>query len=163
MIQAGLLIGLTYLAVVLQTSLCPLIRIHDAAPNLLALEALAVAMVSSSPYAFLWAGWIGLLHDMASADRMGVAMFWFALVGYLVGRVRGQVYTEGFLVRTGVVLAGSSLIAGGLVASTRILGPTGFAWEGLLAQSLGVGGYTAAVAIPIFGAYSFRGRPALAD
>ncbi|MFW6124825.1 MAG: rod shape-determining protein MreD [Pirellulales bacterium] len=145
-----LILAVTYVAVVLQIGLCPWLRIADAAPDMLALEALAVVLIASSPYGFMWAAWIGLLHDLVSAGSLGVAMFWFAAVGYAVQRVRDHFYLANSLARAGVVAAGTAVAVAGVVVTQRLLGQTPLEWRAMPLYSAGVGLYTAAVALPIF-------------
>lgn len=156
MIKGLLALSATYLALVFQTTLCPLIRIKGVSPDLLALAAMATVLGSRSPYAFLWAGWIGLLHDLASTGRIGVAMFWFALAGYAVTRLRDHVDTGNLLPRAIACLLGSFVAVTGLVATRRVLGDTSAAWDTILAHTVQVAVYTAAVALPFL--ILLRGR-----
>ena len=159
MTNLALAFSATYLALVFQTTLCPLIRISGAAPDLLALVALVIVLISSSPYAFLWAGWIGLLHDLASTVRIGVAMFWFAVAGYLMVRIRDHVFTESLLTRWIACVLGSFVAVAGLVATRRLFGDTNAAWGTILAHTIRV---AQCVAVPFFALLGRRFKPNLA-
>jgi len=159
MTKVVLAFSATYLALVFQTTLCPLIRISGAAPDLLALAALVIVLLSSSPYAFLWAGWIGLLHDLASTGRIGVAMFWFAVAGYLMVRIRDHVFTETLLMRWVACVLGSFVAVAGLVATRRLLGDTSAAWATILTHTIRVTLYTGLVAVPFFALLAKRSKP----
>lgn len=149
----------TYVALVFQTALAPLMRVFGAAPDLLVLAAMAIVLLSASPYAFLWCGWIGLLHDLASTGRLGVGMFWFALSGYLVARIRDALYAERFWGRSVAAFVGSFVAVAGLVVTRRVLGDTDAQWETILAYPLRVAAYTAIVALPFFAVWGWRARP----
>jgi rod shape-determining protein MreD len=150
MTKVVLALAATYLALVFQTTVCPLIRLGGASPDLLALVALTIVLLSASPYAFLWAGWVGLLHDLASTGRIGVAMFWFAVAGYLITRFRDHVYAETLPARTLACVLGSFVAVAGLVATRRLLGDTGADWATCVSHSIRVAVYTGLVAVPLF-------------
>ena len=144
-----LMVVLSYLALVLQTTVGPSLRIAGAGADLLALEAHAVVLLSNSPYSFLWAGWIGLVHDLSSAGTLGPGMFWFTLSGFLLGKLRQQVYTHHPLVQSLLILLGVGLSLSLLTATRLLLGETGVAWRELYKAVGGGALYTAVVALPL--------------
>lgn len=145
-----MLVAVTYVAVVVQTSVCPSLEVGGATADVLVLEALAVVLLSASPYSFLWAGWLGLLHDLVSPGQLGPCMFWLTVAGYLVVRVRRQLYTEQVLVQAALVALGTSVVLGGVGATRVWLGEASGEWSALIAAAGGGAVYTGVLAWPVF-------------
>lgn len=141
--------AVTYLAVVVQTTVCPSLRVAGATADLLILEALAVVLLSSSPYSFLWAGWLGLIHDLLSAGPIGLCMLWLSVWGYLIARLRRQMYVEHAATQVLVILLGASLTLGTLAATEVLLEGTNGTWTQWGTATVGGGLYTGVVAWPV--------------
>lgn len=151
MMRVLMLLGVTYVAVVLQTTVCPSLRLAGATADLVVLEALAVVVLSSSPYSFLWAGWLGLLHDVCSAGRIGPCMFWLALVGYVLARLRQQLFMERAAAQAVLVLLGTGVVLGALSASRMALGEASGAWGDVAGAVCGSAAYTAVLGWVVLG------------
>lgn len=149
MIRLIAIIGVTYLAVVFQTTVCPSLRVAGATADVLVFEALAVVVLSSSPYSFLWAGWIGLLHDLVSTGPIGPCMFWLTVTGYLVARLRQQLFTEHVLAQSLIVLLGTAVTLAGSSATRLLLGEASGALPEIGAAVCGSAVYTALAACPV--------------
>ena len=138
-----------YFLTVVQTSICPLLEIYQVTPDLLLLMPAFIVVSSNSPYRFLWGGWIGLIHDLITPGPLGLAMFAFALAGYLITRIQPQLYSQHSLIRFGMI----SLTIGisiALLTALRILFqdyhyPWAH-WPGLVA---GVTLYTSTLSVPL--------------
>lgn len=149
MLSYGLLICGAYLSVVLDTALAPAWTIGSAAPDLLALTALSWTAVSRRSRAYLAAAALGLLADLNATGRLGVGMACFALVAYLLASAQPQ------LGRLPVWLKAAAL-APAIAAQTlaiglmrKVLGEIDLGIATMAVRCLAVGGYTAAVSLPL--------------
>lgn len=160
--RALLLVLATYLITVLQCTVCPSLQIGHASPDLLALQAHALVLMSSSPYRFLWAGWLGLLHDLVSPGRLGIAMLAFALSGYLLGKLYRQMYPRHLIIQSLLLLFGVGLGLGVLACLRVLLGESSAAWSELASAVGGAAAYTTALAIPGLLFFKKRCKPTIA-
>ena len=91
---------------------------------------------------------------------MGMAVF--LLVGYGVARIRARLPLEHFAARTGVVWVAVTVLAVALGLGRWLMGETSLAPATLLARGLGVGTYTAGVALPLLMVIGWLREPLLA-
>jgi len=144
-----LLLPITYVAAVLETSLGGALGVGQVGPDLMALVAIVWLLADSEPRAFVAAGAIGLVGDLIAPGRVGIGMACFLLVGYAVGRLRTRPWADHFVGRATIVLAAVSLISLGIGCAGCLLGePSPGLWK-IVIRSAGVGAYTAGVSIPL--------------
>jgi rod shape-determining protein MreD len=144
-----LLVLAAYAAAVAETALAGTLEIHQVAPSLIALAALAWPLVLPGPHAFLGAGVIALAGDLAAPGRIGAGAAAMLAVAYAVGRLQSRARIEHYLLQVAVLAAGTFAwaIASGLL---RVLcGEVPFGLPSLLRHSFLVAAYTAAVALPV--------------
>ncbi len=126
MIRRIRLLLVVLVAVVLQTTLVPHLRVFDAVPDLVLLAVIGVAYEdgpeSGARFGFL----AGLTMDMFLASAVGLSALSYALTGYAVGAFRaGMLRTTP---RTAPALGGAGGLLGGLVflAVGALVGESGF-------------------------------------
>lgn len=144
-----LLVPILYVAAVVQTALGDVLRVGRVEPDLLALTAVIWLLVARAPRSFLVAGGIGLLEDLLAADRLGVSLACFLLVGYAIARLSTRFRLDHLVLRVGTVLAAVSLIACGQTLGCWLLAQPSASLPTLLVRALGVGLYTAGVSLPV--------------
>ena len=143
------LIAVVYLTAVAQTTLVDVLEIGSVVPDMLALTAVVWMLLVPSPRAFLVAGLVVLIGDAIAPGRIGLGAAWMLLVGYGVVRWPSRQMTEHLAGQVALVWAAVSLWALGTAASGCLLGQVDVPWLTALARALGVGVYTAAVALPV--------------
>ena len=157
-----LLALLVYVAAVLETSLVDVLRIGDAAPDLLALAAIVWLLTARGPRAFLAAGAIALAGDLLAPGRVGVGMFWMLLVGYAVTRLRARCKFDYLVFQVPTAFVAVTLWAIAVGASARLLGDVALPWWSIVVRGAAVGLYTAAVCLPVLMVVGWIGEPLLA-
>ena len=143
-----LLLIAVYLAAVLQTSLAPSIEARHVVPDLFALVAIVWQLSTVRPRGFVAASLVGLACDLTSGGPLGIGMGLFALISFLVGRLRAKVDVKYLLVQLVVVWLATTAIAAGEVLIRRLLGETTLPWTTLAVRAASVGIYTTGVAFP---------------
>jgi rod shape-determining protein MreD len=143
------LLPIAYLAAVVETSLADVFCIGHVGPDLLALAAVAWVLMSEQPRAFVAAGVCGLLSDLVSPGQPGLGMALFLLTGYGVGRFRAKFSPDHLVWQVGTVWFAVTLLAVVLGVGYRVAGETSTAIATLVARGLGVGVYTAGIAVPV--------------
>ena len=151
-----------YLAAVLETALVDVLRIGDAAPDLLALLAIVWLLTARGPRAFLAAGTIALAGDLLAPGRVGVGMFWMLLVGYAVTRLRARCKFDYLVFQVPTAFVAVTVWAIAVGASARLLGDVALPWWSIVARGAAVGLYTAAVCLPVLMVVGWIGEPLLA-
>lgn len=158
-----LLAPILYLTAVLETSLADAVAIGYVGPDLLALVAVSWVLLSKSPRAFVTAGAIGLFGDLIGPGQPGLGMAVFLLVGYGVARLHARLALDHPAMQIGAVWAAATVTAVALGLGRWLMGETSVAPATLLARGLGVGLYTAAVAMPLLMAIGWLREPLLAS
>jgi cell shape-determining protein MreD len=144
-----LLLPILYLVAVLETSLADVLRVGSVGPDLLTLLALAWVLLGGGPRAFLVAGAIGMVGDLVAPGRPGVGMALLLGIGYGATRLRTRLPLDHPAWQLVVVWIGTTLFALGLALSNWLSGEMPVALTTLLVRGLGVGAYTAGVAVPV--------------
>jgi hypothetical protein len=144
-----LLPPILYLAAVAETSLADALRVGSVAPEVLALVAVVWLLVAAGRYGFLTAGAIMLVGDLCAPGRVGVGAAWMLLVGYAICRLRLRARLSHYLFQLPVVFAAVAAWAACVGLSERFAGDIGLPLGTILTRSLGVGLYTAGLALPI--------------
>jgi len=155
------LIPIVYAAAVLETSLVDVLRIGNVTPDLLALTAIVWLLFANGPRAFLAAGAIALVGDPIAPGRLGVGMGWMLLVGYGVSQLRARVKCDHLVGQLTVTWAAVTIWATGVGLTGRLLGEVAMPASTILARAVGVGCYTAGVALPLLLAIGWIGEPLL--
>jgi cell shape-determining protein MreD len=143
-----LLLPIVYIAAVTETSLVDLIGVGPVTPDLLAMVAIVWLMLVPTPRAILVAGAIVLVGDLIAPGRPGVGMAWMLLVGYAITRLRQHVKMDHLAVQLIVLWAAVTLWASAVAITSQLTGHTTSPWPTLLANTTGVGIYTAGVSLP---------------
>ncbi|MBN2475466.1 MAG: hypothetical protein JXB62_12720 [Pirellulales bacterium] len=151
-----------YLAAVAETSLIDVLRIGEVTPDLLALVAVVWLLTSGSPRAFLGAGAVALVGDLIAPGHLGVGMGWMLLAGYGVGRLRARFRLEHLGWQVLITFATVAAWAAAVGATGRLIGDLSLAWSAVVPRALGVGLYTAAVALPVWMVVGWIRQPFLA-
>lgn len=144
-----LLVPVVYVAAVADTTLAERIQVGRVAPDLLALTAVVWLLLAAGPSAFLVAGAIGLVADLVSSGRIGLGTACFLLAGYALVRLRQRLALEALPAQLAVVFAAVALLSAGVGVGRWLLGETVVGPVTLLLGALGVGLYTAGVALPL--------------
>lgn len=153
-----LLALIAYLAAVIQTSLADSMRVGHLVPDLLALVAVVWLLVAAGPRAFLAAAGIALLGDLVSPGRPGIGFGWMLLIGYWLTRLRARfeitpggrgLTCYGLAWQAPTVWAAVTVWAAAVGLTGRLLGDVSLPWPTILTRALGVGVYTAGIALPV--------------
>jgi len=144
-----LFLPLAYLAAVLDTTLGSVWSVGTIAPDALEVLAFAWVVVERRRFGLLVAGAVGLLADLLASGRVGPGMSSFFLAALLLSALQRRWQPRHPLVQAGLiapVAALSTLATRGVselpsVATMELAGRT--------SHALGVGLYTAAVAVPV--------------
>ena len=144
-----LLPPILYLTAVLQTSLADVLGVGHVTPDLLALLAVLWLLVTPGRRAFLVAGLIGLVVDLISPGRMGIAAASFLLVGYGLTRLRAKLDLEHLARQVPIVCLATTALSVTLALGGWLLGQTSVPLATLLVRALGVGVYTTGVSLPL--------------
>jgi rod shape-determining protein MreD len=117
-------------------------------PDLLALLAVIWLLVTPGR-ALLVAGAIGLVVDLISPGRLGIATASFLLVGYGLTRLRTKLDLDHLAWQVPVVWLATTALAVTLALGGRLLGQTPVPLATLFVRALGVGAYTTGVSLPL--------------
>ena len=139
----------TYLAAALQTSLAPVIEVRHVMPDLFALVTIVWLLRPAAPHGFIAAGLVGLVYDLTSAAPPGIGLGLYSLAGYSICMLRGKLDGNHLLVQLPIVVLATTIIALGEAEATRLFGELTLPWTTLAVRAVGVGVYTAAVALPV--------------
>lgn len=153
------LLPIVYLAAALQALLSPQWQIAGVGPDLLALTAFTWLAISPSRFAFLPVALIGLAADLGSPAPLGLGVATFAVIAYLLMRMRSRIHLDhlpGHIVFVCLGAASTCFIQG---IALRLLGQTTMPWLMLLPRSLLVGFYTAILAAPVLTIVSWVRSP----
>jgi rod shape-determining protein MreD len=149
-------LALSYVALVLQTSLVHAVTfssgaVGDVYPDLLALTAVFVALFAREGLDAMLAAWVlGLAADLTTLAAIGVMPITYALAAGLVFRMREAFFREGLFARASLTLV-FCLVAHPLWITAQAA--LAWRWGGYgwaLVEAILVSMYTAAVAPPIF-------------
>jgi rod shape-determining protein MreD len=157
---------LAYIALGVQVALSGYIEVGGAAPNLVLLAVIFLAVNGTREQALLGGFFLGLLQDLLTLHPMGTWALAYALVSMLVFSMQEVVYREHplthfFLALLGGILCGMVLTAHGVVYPLLHKGSNPGAAVGLFGGAL----YTAVLAPIVLGilqrmksAFGFRRR-----
>jgi rod shape-determining protein MreD len=106
---------LAYVAIALQIGLAPFVRYNHAAPNLVLLAAVFIALNAPREAALLGCFCLGVLQDLVTQQQPGLFALSYGLMGMVVFSAHQVVYREHPL--THFVLA----LIGGLIAAVVLL------------------------------------------
>lgn len=157
-----LLIPLTYVGAVADTSLADAFCIGPVAPDFLALAAMLWLLVLAKPGAFLAVGAVGLVSDLIAPGRIGYGLAGFLVAGYLVARLRARLAPEHLLWHAMFTFAAVALVSVLTALGQRLLGEVSLPLAALATRGAGVGLYTAAVSVPLFMIVAWMREPFLA-
>lgn len=149
MLSYGLLLCGVYAAATLDTVLAPVWAIGPVRPDLIALAALGWALVGGKSQAYLMAAAIGLFADLLVPGRLGVCMACFALVGYAAVHLQPQFRSLPVWVKAAVVAPAIAVQALGIGLLRSLCGEIQLDVLAMAVRCLGVGVYTAAIALPL--------------
>jgi len=155
-----LLLPIVYLAAVLQTSLDDLLQVRGVTPDLFALVAVVSVLCTPGPRAFLLGGGIMLLGDLIAPGRIGIGAAWMLVLSYAVVRLREHIRLDFLAVRVAVVGVAVAFWVAGVGATGRLLGELPLGWTAIGFRALGVGVYTAGVALPVLMILGWLPEPA---
>jgi rod shape-determining protein MreD len=144
-----LLLPLVYLAAALQTILSPGWQVAGVVPDLIALTAFTWLAVSKNRYGFVLVALLGLVADLGSPVPLGLGMATFALVGYLLLRLRLRVHLDHLSGQIATVALATASICFVQSVALRILRETSLPWLLLLPRCILVGLYTAGLSVPV--------------
>lgn len=155
-LRSLLLLAAAWLAAVFDCGVAPWLELRHCAPSACLLAAAVSIALSRSSYAFLTAGWFGLVADVSGAGPLGPALGCFACVGFLLIAIRrpGSVSDRssplsGTLRQFVELLLGTLAMSISLTVVQGLSSATDVAWAPHLKQSVGAGLYTVALALPI--------------
>jgi rod shape-determining protein MreD len=146
--------GLLLVALLLQTTVIPDLRILGVCADLMLLSTVCAALVGGPELGGLVGFAAGLLSDLFLVTTpFGLSALVFSLIGFAVGSIRGTMLQEGWLLAPATAFVASSagvvtfVVAGVMVGQSQLtrMGPVGIAKTALL-----VGGMNAIIAIPVF-------------
>ena len=123
---------LAYLAIALQIGLAPFLRYHGAAPNLVLLAAVFIALNAPRDAALLGCFLMGLFHDLLTHQPPGLFAVSYGLVGMMAAGTQQAVYRDHPLTHFSIALAAGIVVAGlvRLNGWLRPPGPALTAWVG---------------------------------
>lgn len=159
MIRWPVVLTLVYLAAVIETSLNDLLDVATAAPDWLALVAVAMVLALSDRYAFVAAAGIGLVSDLLAPGPLGPGMASFAIVSFAAGRWKTKFRYEHAAHHVAVTWVAVTLTSLAMASVAWLAGGTNAAPSTLMLRALGVGVYTAGVAVPVFMLLGWTGVP----
>ncbi|MDQ1357478.1 MAG: rod shape-determining protein MreD [Acidimicrobiaceae bacterium] len=145
--------GLLVLALVLQTTVVPDLRILGVCADLLLLCTVCAALVGGPELGGLVGFAAGLLADLfLTTTPLGLSALAFSVVGYAVGSVRRTVLQEGWLLAPATALVASTagviifVLAGAMIGQSQLtrVGPVDIVKTALL-----VGVMNAVIAAPV--------------
>ncbi len=121
------LVGVLVLAVILQTTLIPDLRIFGICADLMLLCTVCAALVGGPELGGLVGFSAGLLADLfLTTTPLGLSALAFSLVGYAVGSIRRTVLQEGWLLAPATALVASAagvivfVVAGVMVGQSQL-------------------------------------------
>jgi rod shape-determining protein MreD len=97
---------LAYLAVALQIGLAPFLRYRGAAPNLVLLAAVFIALNAPRDAALLGCFCLGVLQDLVTQQQLGLFALSYGLMGLVVFGLHQVVYREHPLTHFSMALVG---------------------------------------------------------
>jgi rod shape-determining protein MreD len=97
---------LAYFAIALQIGLSPYVQYRGAAPNLVLLAVVFIALNAPRDAALLGCFCLGVLQDLVTQQQLGLFAFSYALVGLLVFGLHQVVYREHPLTHFSMALVG---------------------------------------------------------
>jgi rod shape-determining protein MreD len=102
-------IPLIALAVVLQSTLIPQIRILGGEPDLAFLLVLAWSINGRLDQDVVWAFISGIAQDLLSAAPTGASVLGMIMLVFIIDRLKQQVFRIGFILIVGLVIVGTLL------------------------------------------------------
>jgi rod shape-determining protein MreD len=114
---------LVALAVILQATVIPQIRILGGQPDLIFLMTLSWSIHGRLEQSVTWAFVGGIVQDLMSAAPLGTSTLGLILLVFGVELIKQQVYSIGFLLLGALVVGGTILIK---VSQILVLSMTGF-------------------------------------
>src|SRR3712207_2813747 len=97
---------LAYVAIALQIGLAPYVRYNDAAPNLVLLAAVFIALNAPRDAALLGCFCLGVLQDLVTQQQPGLFALSYGLMGIVVFGAHSLVYREHPLTHFTLALVG---------------------------------------------------------
>ena len=159
MLFYGLLIGSVYTAAVLDTALAPAWSIGEVRPDLLALSAIGAAFLGHKSSACMLASAIGLFADLTAIGRIGAGMACFAFIGYVVMRFKPRLNALPIWAKTISLAPAVAAAALGVGLTRKLLGEIDLGLLTFALRCLGVGIYTAAIALPLLMLHHWAREP----
>jgi rod shape-determining protein MreD len=144
--RLGVFSAIMLVAVLLQTTVLPQVRLFGAAPDLVLLVTISMALLEG-PVAGGAVGAVGgLLEDLLLTSITGLMALTYLLIGYAVGKVRPYVQSTSVAVPVAAILVGT--VAANLLYSALsvLLGEPASAMERVLQTSVLMGLYNAIIA-----------------
>src|SRR5918993_4437180 len=114
---------LAYFAIALQIGLAPYVRYNDAAPNLVLLAAVFIALNAPRDAALLGCFCLGVLQDLVTQQQPGLFALSYGIVAMFVVSTHHVVYREHPLTHFSMALIGGLVTAGVLLLHGWIYPP----------------------------------------
>ncbi len=139
-----------YLAVAVQSTLVDTIQIGRVGPALPTMVAVAIALLHGGNGSLAIVATIGLLEDALWPGRLGISMAWYLLLTWalLEGCERFDLQSLSRRVTVTGLFAG--LLALGVGTTRFAIGEPTVEFPAIAAHAVGIGLYTAAVAVPFW-------------
>jgi rod shape-determining protein MreD len=150
MIELVLLFIVVYVLTVVQTVIAPAWAIGPIGPDLLAVTAVAWVLCRGKSHAVYVAALIGLTADLISPGLVGAGAAAFAVAVYLLLKIKSRLALGDVVSRTAAVCFVATLIAALTTAAAAVSGELTGDWSRVPLRCLGVGLYSAGVALPLF-------------
>jgi rod shape-determining protein MreD len=139
----------TYVAAVAETTLAPVLAIHQVTPSFLALVAIIwLVAAAPSPWRIVEVAALGLVFDFNSGSHAGVGMASFSLLAFLVMHVRPTLRRLGPLEQTLACLPLVAALMMIVALANRMFGQAVPPLPLILVRAFGCGAYTAAIGLP---------------
>jgi len=150
--REALLVAIGYLLLVLQVTICPAIAVTSAGiqPDLVVLAMVFLALYARSPYAFLGCTALGLARDLAASGPLGPFTIVYTVIGYVLSRLRRNLYRENIVILMLVVLLAAAVSNWAAEALGLVVARQGANPFHMALKALAVGLYSALLTPPLF-------------
>jgi len=141
--------ALTLVVLILQTTLVRWLQVGHAAPDLLVVLLIFLALYGDRRNVLLANWFLGLARDLYSDGPLGLYALLFLAVGWFIGSHRDKLFTDHFI--THLILGFSAtFLCGGVVVTTECLVYGLPEWGKLMGRMAGAAIYTAALSPFLF-------------
>lgn len=145
-----LLAPAVYLAAVFDTALESSLDVGPITPDWLALTAVVWSFTTAGARAYWGAGLAGLVSDLCTSGRVGIGMLCFALASAELVAARKHLRLHNPAAQSLLAWPTIAGIALGVALARRVLGEIDLPLVSMVGRAVGVGAYTACLALPAF-------------